>query len=377
MVLNKHKAMNSFKKYSVKIILSFFCLLMLVSCKKEKEENSDESGENSCLSAKELKELEPITVENSKLSQELRLTGKVSYNPNRVVNYVSLVSGTLTKSQVSLGDKVEKNQVLAEIKSAELNEMETELRQLRSKLKVAERELASTQSFYDDEIASEKELIQAESEKESLESDLEKLESNLQLFQPGTEKNAFQIRAPRSGYVVNNQLVEGAQITAENEPLFTISDMDEVWVNMNVYATNIDFVEEGMPISIKTNSYPGKTFEGEIKQISQVIDPDENVVKARVVLKNEGLMLKPGLHVEGIVTAEKDQEMPRLPEKSVVYHNDKYYVVLIKDHCTLEQRQVEVYAQDETTMFIESGLQPGDEIVSHKTLLQFNKSTKN
>src|SRR5690625_1291576 len=355
MALHKMKTMYSLKKYSAQTILSLFCLLMLVSCKNNKEENSEESDENTCLSDRELKDLKPITVENSKLSQELRLTGKVSYNPNRVVNYVSLVSGTLTKAQVSLGDKVEKNQVLAEIKSAELNEMESKLRQLRSKLKVAERELASTQSFYDDEIASEKELIQAESEKESLESDLEKLESNLQMFQPGTEKNTFQIRAPQAGYLVNSQLVEGAQISAEDDALFTISDMNEVWVNMNVYATNLEFVEEGMPISIKTNSYPDIVFEGEIKLISQVIDPTENVIKARVVLKNEGLLLKPGLHVEGIVKAEKDQEMPRLPEKSVVYHNNKYYVVLIKDQCTLEPREVDVHAQDETTMFIEDG----------------------
>lgn len=350
------------------LIISFFSF---ISCKNNTEKEEIKEKKQNCLTAKQLDSLNPILVEPSPVVEKLRLNGKVAYNPNAVVNYVSLVSGIISNTFVSLGDKVEKNQVLAEIKSVELNEMQTQVKQLQAKLKVAQKELESKENFYEDKISSERELIAAQSEKENIESELEKLQNNLQMYSSSKEKNVFQIKAPRSGYVVDNKLVAGMQIGAEGEPLFTISDMDEVWINMNVYATNLNFVKQGMPIDIKINSYPGKIFEGEISNISHVMDPDENVLKARVVLENKELLLKPGLQVEGIVKSETDLKMPRLSDKAVVYHNDKYYVVVIEDECNLYEREVELYSQDEHTMYIKNGLDPGKKIVSRNTLLEF------
>lgn len=350
------------------LLISFFSLS---SCKNQEEKESETAKKQDCLTDQQFKDLQPIEVELSPVVEKLRLNGKVDYNPNAVVNYVSLVSGVISNTFVSLGDKVKKDQVLAEIKSAELYEMKTEVKQLRAKLKVAKRELESIESFYEDNISSERELIEAQSEKENLESAVEKLENNLQMYSSSAEKNVFQIKAPQSGYIVNNRLVNGMQIGAEGEPLFTISDMDEVWVNMNVYATNLGFVKEGMPIDIKINSYPQQIFEGKISRISHVMDPDENVLKARVVLENKDLLLKPGLQVEGIVKSETDLKMPRLSDEAVVYHNDKYYVVIIEDQCNLQEREVELYSQDEHTMYIKNGLDPGEKIVSKKTLLEF------
>lgn len=351
--------------------LLFISVFSLISCNKKSEKETDQEKTQDCLTTQQFNNLKPIEVELSPVVEKLRLNGKIAYNPNALVNYVSLVSGVISHSYVSLGDKVQKGQVLAEIKSAELNQMKTEAKQLRAELKVAERELQSIEGFYEDKISSERELIQARNEKENIESELARLEDNLQLYRSGSGKNVFQIRAPQSGFVVENKLVSGMQIGAEGEPLFTISDMDEVWINMNIYATHLNFVKEGMPIDIKINSYPDKTFEGKISSISHVMDPDENVLKARVILDNKELLLKPGLQVEGIVRAEKDLKMPRLSDKMVVYHNNKYYVVIVEDKCNLYQREVELYSQDEHTMYIKKGLEAGEKIASENALLEF------
>lgn len=353
------------------ISLLFISFFSLASCQKKEENKSSEVKKQDCLTSRQFDSLKVTEIEPVPVVEKLRLNGKVSYNPNAVVNYVSLVSGVITNSFVSLGDQVKQGQVLAEIKSSELNEMKTEVKQLEAQLRVAKRKLASVEGFYEDKISSEQELIEVQSEKENIESELEKLRANLQLYQSASGKDVFEIKAPRTGFVVDNKLVSGMQIGAEGEPLFTISDMDEVWVNMNVYATNLDFVKSGMPIDIKVNSYPGQVFKGEISTISHVMDPEENVLKARVILKNKELMLKPGLQVEGIVRAEKELKLPRLSDKAVVYHNNKYYVVVVKDKCHLEQREVELYSQDEHTMYIKSGLETGEKIASENALLEF------
>lgn len=360
-------------RYNWKVCTWIFLLGMLtISCNTEKKDDDPkENSTETCLTDRQLKKLKPITIEPSTVIEKLRLNGKVVYDPNAVVNYVSLVSGVITNTFVSLGDKVQKGQVLAEIRSSELNEMNTKVKQLEGELKVAKRELESQQSFYDDNIASERELIKAQSEKQNMEAELEKLQSNLELYSSAKSKNVFQIRAPQSGYLVDNNLVTGLQMGAEGESLFTISDMDQVWVNMNIYATHLNFVKEGMPIAIKVNSYPNKVFDGEISWISHVMDPEENVLKARVILDNDDLLLKPGLQVEGVIEGKNELELPRLSDRAVVYQNNKYYVVVIEDECNLIAREVEVYSQDEHTMYIGKGLEYGESIVSENTLLEF------
>lgn len=368
-------------KIKLKKHLYYFLLigigLFVFACNSSPKEEPKPETSTECLSKNQLEKLQPILIEPAKVSEKLRLNGKVDYNPNALVSYVPLVSGTISHTYVSLGDKVQKGQTLAEIRSIELNEMKTKLNQLENELEVAKRELQSVQGFYDDDIASERELLEAQSEKENMESELENLRTNLQMYCSVKGKNLFEIRAPQSGYLVENKLASGMQIRAEGDPIFTISDMDEVWVNMNIYATHLNLVKEGMSISIKVKAYPDQIFEGEITRISHVMDPDENVLKARVVLNNKDLMLKPGLQVEGNVQLENELKMPRLPDQAVVYHNDKYYVVLIQDECQLVQREVEIYSQDEHTMYIKKGLETGEKIIGKNALLEFQQQLTN
>lgn len=368
---------KSFKRYGIWVVLCFLGMLATACNSQQKNGSEPKKTSQDCLTTQQLSALKPTEVTPVPVIEKLRLTGKVTYNPNAMVNYVSLVSGVIVHSYVSLGDHVKKDQVLAEIKSAELNAMKSEVRQLKAKLKVADRELESVRHFYEDGIASEREWIEAQSDKENLESELESLQNTLDMYHAVSGKDYFQIKAPQSGFMVDNKLVTGLQIGAEGEPLFTISDMNEVWININIYATDFRFVKEGMPIDIKVNAYPNQVFNGKINRISHVMDPDENVLKAQVALKNEGFLLKPGLQVEGIVRMEKDEKMPRLSDRSVVYHNNKYYVMIIEDACRVYSREVKLYLQDEHTMYIQSGLKAGEHIVSANALLEFEHFLSN
>ena len=63
----------------------------------------------------------------------------------------------------------------------------------------------------------------------------------------------------------------------------------------NVYTTEIADIKTGMPIELKTLSYPNEKFEGKIDVVSQVLDDEARVLKARIVLENPEFKLKPGM----------------------------------------------------------------------------------
>lgn len=345
--------------------------LLLQACgEKQTEKVAEEKAP--CLSDTELAQL--IQPEEKPVSYTITLNGKIDYNPNNVVQYVSLVDGIITNTYVSLGDKVKKGQVLASIKSTELNAMQAQLKQLNAQLKVAERDLKSTQSFYNNGISSEKDLIASQSDVAQIESQIANLQTNLELFSAKPEAGVFEIVAPVSGYIVGSHMASGLQINAGSEPLFTLSNLDEVWINANIYAQDISYVNQGMPVTITGNAFPDKTYEGSISHISNIIDPDDNVIKARIILKNIDMQLKPGLNVT--VNAEKklDRTALWLPKNAVIFSNDQYYVMTAskQGNCALQAKKVSILEQDKNGYYIASGINPQDTIIQKDALLWYN-----
>jgi membrane fusion protein, heavy metal efflux system len=84
------------------------------------------------------------------------LTGAIEPNPDKVIHFVSLVGGIISNTNFSLGDKVTKGQVLAELRSTELSELQSQSKTILSQIKVAEKNLQSMQSMFDDGIASKR-----------------------------------------------------------------------------------------------------------------------------------------------------------------------------------------------------------------------------
>ncbi|MGV3603042.1 MAG: efflux RND transporter periplasmic adaptor subunit [Dyadobacter fermentans] len=310
--------------------------------------------------------IEPVT-------ESIRLTGQIEYNPNQVVHYTSLVTGIITRSHVSLGDRVTKGQVLAEMRSSELSELSSQRRVLDSQLAVAQRKLAAAQSMFDDRIASEKDLAEAKSEVEVVRSEIDKIAANLSLYNASSEKGVFQIKAPVSGYVVENNVSEGTQVGSSESGLFTISDLSEVWVTANIYAVDLSFVTKGMKAIIKSKAYPGEFFEGTISDISQVFDPQERVLKARIRMPNKDLKLKPGLTIEAVVTRHSSEMAVGIPANALILHNNENYVLIRKADNSLEPRKVTPDATDNDRIFFKSGIAAGEHVVVRDQLLLFSQ----
>ncbi len=324
-----------------------------------------------CVGATLKEKISINTVAEEPVTESRRLTGEVVYNPDKVLHYVTLVSGVITRTDFTLGDYVTKGQVLAGIKSAELSGLESERKSLESRLSVAERNAHAVQSMYDDGIASGKDLLEAQSEAQIIRAELEKVRTNMSFFSPAPEPGIFLIKAPASGFIVDKRITPGIQVSGGSEPLFTISDLDNVWVTANVYTGDLAYVKEGMPVQLRSVAYKGETFSGTIKALSQVFDAEEKVLKARVVMENPGLKLKPGMFIDVLAKKETDQQAVSVAQKALIFNSNRHYVLVWRSDCDIEIREVIIAAQSNGTVFIEEGLVPGERIITRNHLLIF------
>lgn len=344
-------------------------IVFLFSC--QEKETVVEKSDKFCLNEDLKKKITIEEVKKEIVSETFSLTGNVTYNADNVVQFTSLVNGIVTNTFFSLGDYVKKGQVLAEIKSTELNALQSEDKSVASQLLVAQRQLASTKSMYEDGIASQKDLIQAESEVNVLKSSLENIKSNLALYSASSEKSVFQIKAPSNGFIVSKNMSSGMQISEGSEPLFTISDLNEVWVMVNIYATDMQNIKENMEVKIKTLAYPDEIFSGKISALSQVFDAEERVLKARIVMKNKDLKLKPGMSADIIINKQNTstESLVAVPVRAVIFDDNQNFLLVYKDDCNIEIRQVEPITKNNEVVYFDKGILENEKIITKNQLL--------
>jgi membrane fusion protein, heavy metal efflux system len=144
-----------------------------------------------------------------------------------------------------------------------------------------------------------------------------------------------------------------------------------VWVTANIYPGDIGRVRQGMAVSISTISYPDEKFEGNIKTISQVFDEEAKVLKARIEMDNKDLRLKPGMFVDITLKDEDGGTAVRIPDRSLVFHNNKHYVVIHRDRCDVRYSEVSMVSKDNGDVFVTGDLRPGEEVLTRNQLLVF------
>jgi len=235
-----------------------------------------------------------------------------------------------------------------------------------------EREVQATKEMFEDNIASERDLLNAEGELKKLQADYTNISKNLDLFHYSTVKGVFEIKAPAKGYVVSKNINPGMQIN-DGDELFTISGLDKVWVMLNVYATDIQFVDIDMEVEVQTPSYPDEVFMGKITALSQVFDAQERVLKGRIVLENPDLKLMPGMSADIVVANTSEVEKIFVPVEAIIFDNNKNHVVIYNDDCDLEIRNIESSIKDGKKYFLKSGVAEGEKIVVKNQLLLYER----
>lgn len=353
-------------------ITSLSIVLLLIGCKKEEEFKAVQK-EQFCLNKKTKNIIETTTVTKENVVEGIHLTGSIDENPDKVINFVSLVNGIISNTYFSLGDSVNKGQVLAEMQSTELSSLQAELNSLKSQIEIAKVGLDAKEQLFKDGISSNKELIEAKNELRILESEKQKIENDLSLFSASSTKNVFQIKAPTSGIITEKNINSGSTVTDDGASLFSISDLNDVWAMANIYSTDIAHITKGMEVEIKTISYPDEVFIGKIDVISQILDQEARVLKARIVLNNKDFKLKPGMIADIIALKKIDRKEITVPTSSIVFFNNKNYILVYKDDCNIEAREITILTKKNDTTYLESGLSENEKVITKNQLLIFGE----
>ncbi|SFF08309.1 efflux RND transporter periplasmic adaptor subunit [Spirosoma endophyticum] len=316
---------------------------------------------------------------------ELTLNGTVTFDQDNVVRVFPLVSGNVQKTTASLGAYVQKGQDLALIRSGDISTYTNDYQADKSDLEVAQQQLKNVSAQYKAGFASETDFLTAKNNVKKAQDELSKSSNILRVYggsTAGTGEPSFAVKAPISGYIVEKNVNAGQDLRADNQnPLYTISSLQQIWILANVYEQDIPEIKQGQPVDIQVLAYPDKTFKGVISNVSSVLDEQARVLKVRIVLPNQNGLLKPDMfatihvHLPNAKVSNSAQSLA-VSQKAVVFDRDHYYVIVQTGKDKYEVREVKVMKNTTRYAFVSGGnLKPGDTVVTEGSLLLYNDLT--
>ncbi len=350
--------------------------LALMSCQTEKKVEEPKTKDTDSA-------FRTDTVQLLNYEQELQFTGQISFDQKQVDRIYPMVSGNVLEVNAELGAYVRQGQVLAKLQSADISQYLKEYNTAKSNYDIAKRNADNVEQLYKTKFSSENDLVNSRKQLEIASSELERSSQVLKMYgtsSSGSSSNGsqplFTVKSPVSGYVVERNVNPNMQIRSDNgNSLFTISNLSDVWVLINIYESDIQSVKIGQMVNISTLAYPDKVFQGRIDNISQVVDNDSKVLQARVVLSNQGGLLKPDMFCTVKLHLEKPERFLAVNPKSVIFNEDKYFVIRDKGNGNYESVPVEVVKSTSKYSYLKGNLKDGDQVVTEGALLLFNELT--
>jgi cobalt-zinc-cadmium efflux system membrane fusion protein len=315
-------------------------------------------------------ELAEATVETVK--GQLTLNGKVSADENNVMDVFPLLGGNVREINALLGQRVSKGQDLAVIFSSEIAEYDKDRREAEQNLELAEKSLKNAQEMYEAKIIAEKEMLPMRYEVEKIKLVLKRLDETKKMY-GGNANSEYVVKAPMSGFIVHKNISKDQVLRPDNAAsIYTIAEINEVWILANVYEADIARVKEGQTAQIQVLSYPDEVFTGKIDRIFNVLDPATQTMKVRITLPNAGYKLKPEMNCVVNLQFDETQQLIAVPSKSVVFDKSKNFVMVFKDKNNIETREVSIYKTVGDKTYITQGLQTGEKVISQQQLFIYD-----
>lgn len=361
-------------KFSSLLTYSAVAFLVLASCSKGQDQTAQQdntiSDSTEAVLATTPVDLEPV-------SDEIVLNGTVDCDESKLGKVFVPCSGKVSGISVQIGDHVERGQLLGVVHSIDAADYQKQLSDASAAITVAEREYRMKQDMLKSGMASDKDVEEARADLAVARAEQQRL-SQVAGINGFAGRSDAMLRSPISGYIITKNIYNDSYIddTNNDDPAFEIADISSVWVIGSVYENDIAKVHQGQRVYVTTASYPDKSYSGTIERIYSLLDNESRTMKVRVRLNNPGGLLKPGLFANiHVILPGKGESVPSVPASAMVFENGNQYVVVKTGRKQYSIKQVQVLKATDSRVYIQSGLDPGEQVVTRNALLIYNALT--
>ena len=231
-------------------------------------------------------------------TNELTANGTITFDANRVSVVSSRAEARVISVQADLGRRVAAGAILATLQSSEVGTTRGDLDRARVNVDIAKRNYEREERLYAQQITPQKELLDAEGAYRTAQADYNSALSSLRaLGAAGGTGATYGLSSPVSGTVVQRDASPG-QVVGPSTNLFTVADLREVWITVDVYEGDLPRIRQGAIARVTPNALPSRAFTGRVTYAGGVVDSATRTFKVRVEVDNAAMELRPGMFAQ-------------------------------------------------------------------------------
>ncbi|MBI2560376.1 MAG: efflux RND transporter periplasmic adaptor subunit [Planctomycetes bacterium] len=245
------------------------------------------------------------------------------------VDIMTKTSGQVKEILVEEGQKVAEGQALAK-----LDETESLLALKDAKIRCENAKMIyeRSQGTYEDKITSKEQLDESRLQYETSMVDYER--KNL-------EYTYNTITSPIAGIVVG-RVIEVGNVVQKNQKVFAVANFNPLLARIHVPEKDLSKLKEGQPAIITIESLPGLQFNGVVKMISPVVDPESGTIKVTIEIEyTEGSPLRPGMFASVYTITEQHANALIIPKKALLFESEGAEVFVVKNFAILSLSEQE------------------------------------
>ena len=371
--------MTIMKYFTHSLLLPYFLSLLLMGCQAEDNPTTNKIQN---LLPKDEVILRPDSPKRAYIKEAIvelvqrplmdPVTGKITYDETKTARVSSPILGRVIGNIAPLGSHVHTGSTLAELDSPELGQAQSDYAGAIADLNLAERAFQRMQELFANGIAPKKDLEQAQDNLMRTRSEAERAKLkllNLGVRSEGTN-NRYALHAPIAGIITERNINPGMEIRPDlDTPLFVISDLTALWVQMDVFEKDIGLIHLGAKVLIRVPAYPQENFTAIVSYISQVVEDSSRTVKVRCFLPNSDNRLLPAMYAAIDVQSDPDDKAVVVPLTALFTEDESDWLFVAIGESHYQKRPVKAGLRLKDRAVILEGLNPGERLVVDGALL--------
>ncbi len=303
----------------------------------------------------------------------LELAGRIEANEQLVTRIGASVTGRVTQVLAEVGDRVRVGQALARVSSPELTNMQLNYLRAYSTAAQAQRALERAQQLIQADVIGTAELQRRESELVVARAEMRAATD--QLVQAGLPVEAIErlreqgnlhpsaaVSATLTGVVIERKVSPG-QVAQPGDPLFTVANLDNVWVVGALPEQHARSVVAGQSVDIQVPALGERMMSGKIVYVGDTVSVDTRSVMIRTQVDNARRDLKPQMLATMRIRGEAQTSLA-VPAQAVVRENDRDHVFVQKSDLVYRLTPVELGPANGDNRPVLKGLPVGAQVVT-------------
>ncbi|HEX5412809.1 MAG TPA: efflux RND transporter periplasmic adaptor subunit [Terriglobia bacterium] len=192
------------------------------------------------------------------------------------------------------------------------------------------------------------------------------------LEKTGEVEHDLEIDSPVSGYITERNALPNLYVEPATR-LYTIADLSTVWVNAEVFQSDIGQIRRGQPATVTSDAYPGRTFYGRVDFVYPEVNMDTRTTKVRLVFQNPELKLTPGMFVNVQLKVALGRRLA-IPATGVFHTGTRNVAFVDHGGGYLEPREVTLGPRAGNYYSVLKGLKQGEKVVTSANFLVDSES---